>query len=103
MAKSKNKKKRHSTSSFRKKAAVQVAAPAIAEPQIESAAPASGTVSPEEPLLLTISQVGALLNLSRSTLHRLAKDDQIPGRIKIGGQVRYHRSTLEHWLLMQLG
>jgi len=69
--------------------------------QVESAALDVALPSAEAPLLLTIAQVGALLNLSRSTLDRMA--DQIPGRIKIGGQVRYHRSTLEDWLLQQLG
>ncbi len=53
-------------------------------------------------LLLTIPEVCLLLKLSRSTLDRMAKTDSIPGRIKIGGQVRYHRKLLEQWLLSQI-
>ena len=62
---------------------------------------ASG-VNPDDVLLLTISQTCTLLNLSRSTLDRMAKTDSIPGRIKISGQIRYHRITIEQWLLNQL-
>jgi len=53
-------------------------------------------------ILLTVAQVCSLLNLSRSTLDRMAKAGQIPGRVKIGGQVRYHRQVLETWLLDQV-
>jgi excisionase family DNA binding protein len=53
------------------------------------------------PLLLTVSQVCALLNISRSTLFRLEKSGEIPGRVTIGGQVRYHRQVIEEWLLEQ--
>ncbi len=53
------------------------------------------------PLLLTVSQVCALLNISRSTLFRLEKLGEIPGRVTIGGQVRYHRQVIEDWLLEQ--
>ena len=53
----------------------------------------------DDVLLLTIPQVCTLLNLSRSTLDRMAKTDSISGRVKIGGQIRYHRPTVETWLL----
>ena len=56
----------------------------------------------DDALLLTIPQTCSLLNLSRSTLDRMAKINAIPGRIKIGGQIRYHRPTLETWLVTQL-
>jgi excisionase family DNA binding protein len=54
-----------------------------------------------DPLLLTIADVCALLNVSRSTLLRLEKSSGLPGRIKLGGQVRYHRGIIEDWLLKQ--
>jgi len=49
------------------------------------------------PLLLTVGEVCTLLNISRATLYRI----EIPGKVKIGGQVRYHRELLEAWLLEQ--
>ena len=51
-----------------------------------------------EPVLLTVHQVGQLLNLSRSTVDRLAAAGKLPGHMKIGGQVRYHLPTLLAWL-----
>jgi excisionase family DNA binding protein len=53
------------------------------------------------PLLLTCADVCALLNISRSTLFRLEKSGEVPGRVTIGGQVRYHRQVIEEWLLEQ--
>ncbi len=70
------------------------AAPASTAQQDHSDLP-----SPDDVLLLTIQQVCTLLNLSRSTLDRMARTDSIPGRVKIGGQIRYHRPTVEAWLL----
>jgi excisionase family DNA binding protein len=61
-----------------------------------------GDISNDDPLLLTIPAVCNLLSVSRSTLDRMAKTDVIPGRIKLGGQIRYHRPTLERFLLAQL-
>jgi excisionase family DNA binding protein len=52
------------------------------------------------PLLLTCAEVCKLLSVSRSTLDRLG--ETVPGRVKLGGQVRYHRETLENWLLDQV-
>lgn len=55
------------------------------------------TLEPES-LLLTVPQVCKLLNVSRSTVDRMAERGEIPGRMKLGGQVRYHRPTLQTWL-----
>jgi excisionase family DNA binding protein len=86
-------------------AVVPAAAPAE---QVTKSAPISSP-SPERkvkeqepailPLLLSVSQVCALLNVSRSTLFRLEKSGEIPGRVTLGGQVRYHRQVIEEWLL----
>lgn len=51
------------------------------------------------PLLLTVSEVCALLNVSRMTVHRLEKSGSLPGKVKLGGQIRYHREIIEKWLL----
>jgi excisionase family DNA binding protein len=39
-----------------------------------------------------------LLRISRATLVRLDKGGKVPGRIKLGGSVRFHRETVESWL-----
>lgn len=52
-----------------------------------------------DPLLLTVSQVCDLLGgISRSTLVRMEKSGKLPGRVQLGGSVRYHRETIEAWL-----
>jgi len=50
------------------------------------------------PLLLTVPEVCTLLNVSRMTVHRMEKSGELPGRVKLGGQVRYHREMIEDWL-----
>lgn len=84
----------------------QPQSPAAAQPVAESAPVVAERKAKEKgpeilPLLLTVSQVCALLNLSRSTLFRLEKSGGIPGRVTIGGQVRYHRQVIEEWLMEQ--
>ena len=49
-------------------------------------------------LFLSVSDICAMLDISRATLVRMDKNDVIPGRIKLGGSVRYHRETIEAWL-----
>jgi excisionase family DNA binding protein len=63
---------------------------------------APAPVSTVEPLLLTLADVCALLNLSKSTIYRIEKTSPLPGRVKLGGQVRYHRQVIEKWLLEQI-
>jgi excisionase family DNA binding protein len=50
------------------------------------------------PLLLNVSEVCALLGVSRSTFFRMKKADEIPGCVSVGGQVRYRREDLERWV-----
>ena len=57
--------------------------------------PVSTAVSP----LFTVREVCSFLKVSRSTLQRMEKAGELPGRVKLGGQIRYHRETLEKWLL----
>lgn len=61
--------------------------------------------SPVEPvlsapaILLSVSQVCDLLGgISRSTLVRMEKTGKIPGRVQLGGSVRYHREIIEEWV-----
>jgi excisionase family DNA binding protein len=65
--------------------------------------PAPKRPSDEVSLLLSCSEVCSLLKISRSTLDRLEKAGSLPGRVKLGGQVRYHRQVIEDWLLSQAG
>jgi excisionase family DNA binding protein len=49
-------------------------------------------------LLLTLAEVCAALRVSRSTVERQVKAGAIPGRVKIGGRVRFHRVMFEDWV-----
>ncbi len=49
-------------------------------------------------LLLSVAEMCTLLKISRATLVRMDKSGQLPGRIKLGGSVRFHRETVETWL-----
>ena len=50
-------------------------------------------------ILLTVNQVCDLLGgISRSTLVRMEKTGKIPGRVQLGGSVRYHREIIEEWV-----
>lgn len=48
--------------------------------------------------LLSVTEMCALLKISRATLVRMDKSGQLPGRIKLGGSVRFHRETIDNWL-----
>lgn len=58
----------------------------------------NGQKSRPAALFLSVSDICAMLDISRATLVRMDKNDVIPGRIKLGGSVRYHRETIEGWL-----
>lgn len=49
-------------------------------------------------VLLSVTEICALLKISRATLVRMDKAGKLPGRIKLGGSVRFHRETIETWL-----
>lgn len=49
-------------------------------------------------ILLSVTETCKLLKISRATLVRMDKSGKLPGRIKLGGSVRFHRETLETWL-----
>lgn len=76
-----------------------VDAPPVVE---EPVAPSGGDIPPGNTLLLTVADLCALLQISRTTLFRMEKAGKVPGRLSLGGQVRYHRETVETWLRSQL-
>lgn len=66
-------------------------------PQRTPKAPKSKTSDPNA-VLLSVIEICSLLKISRATLVRMDKAGKIPGRIKLGGSVRFHRETIETWL-----
>ena len=74
--------------------------PPAPSPATTPAPPKPKPVAPLTPaILLTVPQVCELLGgISRSTLTRMEKTGKIPGRVQIGGSVRYHREILEEWV-----
>jgi predicted DNA-binding transcriptional regulator AlpA len=48
--------------------------------------------------LLTAKDVGAMLSLSKRQVFRLHSSSKIPKAIRIGGSVRWARSTIAKWL-----
>jgi len=51
-----------------------------------------------EPLLLTASEVGALLGLGRSTVWQHHSAGRLPLPVRIGRAVRWSRRELEDWI-----
>lgn len=49
-------------------------------------------------ILLSVAEMCVLLRISRATLVRMDKAGKIPGRLKVGGSVRFHRETVESWI-----
>lgn len=77
------------------------------KPKISKAPPVAAQSATRHPLkdltetssvLLTVSDICKLLKVSRSTLIRIEKAGQLPGRLMLGGSVRYHRETIDAWL-----
>ena len=51
------------------------------------------------PTFYTLQEIADLFRVSRSTVDRLSAAGRLPGKFKIGGQVRYHRETVDKWIL----
>ena len=49
-------------------------------------------------VLLSVAEMCTLLKISRATLIRMDKAGKLPGKIKLGGSIRFHRETVEAWL-----
>ena len=46
----------------------------------------------------TPEELAALLKLHRMTIYRRSLNGEIPGRIKVGGAVRFRQSAIDRWL-----
>jgi excisionase family DNA binding protein len=60
--------------------------------------PRTAPLISEETVLLSVAETCSLLKISRATLVRMDKSGLLPGRIKMGGSVRFHRETIIKWL-----
>ncbi|QNN24028.1 helix-turn-helix domain-containing protein [Planctomycetales bacterium ZRK34] len=45
-----------------------------------------------------VVELAQVLGVSRSTVDRLARQGRIPGRLKVGGQVRYFKPVVDSWI-----
>ena len=50
----------------------------------------------------TVLEVAALLRVSRSTVDRLTKARKLPGKMRVGGQVRFFRPSIDGWIADQV-
>jgi predicted DNA-binding transcriptional regulator AlpA len=79
---------------------VKTASPASAQVEARPTGPASAKpgTSPDVDEVYTLAEVCRLLKVSRSTVDRMHLDGDLPGRIKLRGQVRYHGPTVRQHL-----
>jgi len=63
-----------------------------------SKAPKKAVALDPDAVLLSVAETCVLLKISRATLIRMDKSGLLPGRIKMGGSVRFHRETVVNWL-----
>ncbi len=85
-------KKKETVTGQTKQTAVKISLPKSAPKVQKSQSIETGS------MLLSVTEICALLKISRATLVRMDKSGQLPGRIKLGGSVRFHRETVETWL-----
>ena len=50
------------------------------------------------PDVMTIDELAAYLQLSKSTLYKLAQEGKVPGQ-KVGKHWRFHRTAVDRWLM----
>jgi excisionase family DNA binding protein len=55
-----------------------------------------------ESLFYTAEEMCKVLGLSRATLDRMTKRKAIPGKVKMGQAVKYHKSTIHRWINEQV-
>jgi len=53
---------------------------------------------PDEPELLTVDEVGALLRTSRKAIYAMVERRRLPGVRRLGRRVLFDRRELLHWL-----
>jgi excisionase family DNA binding protein len=59
--------------------------------------PRQGNQSPPPPEVMTIDELAVYLQVSKSSLYKLAQDGKVPGQ-KVGRHWRFHREALDRWL-----
>lgn len=60
----------------------------------------AGTIDQE--VIMTVPEVAEYLKMAPSTVYRLARQGEVPGR-KIGGAWRFSRRVIDAWLREQEG
>lgn len=53
--------------------------------------------NPTPPEVMTIDDLARYLQLSKSSLYKLAQDGKVPGQ-KVGRHWRFHKDTIDEWL-----
>lgn len=56
-----------------------------------------GTPPPPRPEVMTIDELANYLQVSKSSLYKLAQDGKVPGQ-KVGRHWRFHREAIDAWL-----
>jgi len=59
--------------------------------------PRQGNPPPPPPEVMTINELAVYLQVSKSSLYKLAQDGKVPGQ-KVGRHWRFHRGTIDNWL-----
>jgi excisionase family DNA binding protein len=55
-------------------------------------------LSPAGPCLLVVSEVADLLRTSPKAIYAMAERNQLPGTVRIGRRLLFHREELLEWL-----
>ena len=59
--------------------------------------PRQGNPPPTQPEVMTIDELAVYLQVSKSSLYKLAQDGKVPGQ-KVGRHWRFHRPAIDRWL-----
>lgn len=59
-----------------------------------------GNPPPPPPEVMTIDELAAYLQVSKSSLYKLAQDGKVPGQ-KVGRHWRFHKAAIDSWLRRQ--
>ena len=57
----------------------------------------------EGKLLLTVQEAAKALNISRTTLYQMLGTGEIPGKVRIGRQIRVSVEALRAWISQKVG
>ena len=59
--------------------------------------PRQGNPPPPPPEVMTIDELAVYLQVSKSSLYKLAQDGKVPGQ-KVGRHWRFHKAAIDKWL-----